>query len=272
VAGEPAVVLLASGAHHPSYQLALRALADDGVPFLVGGALAMAVYAGVGRCTKDLDLFVIERDVPRVLAALARTGFAHDVSYPHWLAKMRWDEARSVDVIFNSGNGVARVDEGWFANATGAIVFGVPAALCPVEETLWCKAFVMERERFDGADVLHLLLACAATLDWDRLLHRFGEHWRVLYAHLVLFGYAFPDEAARIPAWVMKHLEERVRSHGTHPPGARVCRGTLLSREQYIADLERGWQDGRLGPPPTMSPEAIATWTAAIDERGTKPF
>jgi hypothetical protein len=44
----------------------------------------------------------------------------------------------------------------------------------------------------------------------------------------------------------------------------RVCRGTFLSREQYLPDLARGWQDARLPPTGSMSSEAIALWTDAI--------
>jgi hypothetical protein len=33
------------------------------------------------------------------------------------------------------------------------------------EEVIWSKAFVTERERYDGADIMHVLLACAETLD-----------------------------------------------------------------------------------------------------------
>ena len=52
---------------------------------------------------------------------------------------------------------------------------------------------------FGGADVLHLLNACAETLDWSRLTRRFGRHWRVLFAHLTLFGFVYPSERCRIP-------------------------------------------------------------------------
>ena len=38
--------------------------------------------------------------------------------------------------------------------------------VAPAEESLWCKAFVMERERFDGADVAHIILAYGDRLDW----------------------------------------------------------------------------------------------------------
>jgi hypothetical protein len=33
----------------------------------------------------------------------------------------------------------------------------------------------MERERFDGADVAHIILAYGDRLDWRRLLERFGS-------------------------------------------------------------------------------------------------
>jgi hypothetical protein len=44
---------------------------------------------------------------------------------------------------------------------------------------IWSKAFVMERERFDGADVAHLLRSMGPRLDWDRILRRFDRYWEV---------------------------------------------------------------------------------------------
>lgn len=67
------------------------------------------------------------------------------------------------------GNGVSAVDDGWFEHAHSVALLGMPVLIAPVEETLWWKAFVMERERFDGADVAHILLAHAESLDWRRL-------------------------------------------------------------------------------------------------------
>ena len=37
----------------------------------------------------------------------------------------------------------------------------MPGPLIPAEEMIWSKAFIMERERYDGADVAHILRACA---------------------------------------------------------------------------------------------------------------
>lgn len=256
------IVIAPSGVEPPSYACALEALGENGVPFLVGGAVAVAAYCGIRRNTKDLDLFVREADAARTLDVLERVGFRTEATFPHWLSKA-YSEGHFIDVIFNSGNGEVPVDAEWFENAVPADVFGVAVAICPVEETIWSKAFVMERERFDGADVAHLLLACGSTLDWARLLRRFGGHSRVLFAHLVLFGYVFPGETERIPRWVLDELSARAQTEVCSD--TRMCRGTLLSREQYLPDLTRGWRDARLPPSGSMSTEAIALWTDAIE-------
>ena len=51
----------------------------------------------------------------------------------------------------------------------------------------------------------------------------------------------------------------------------RVCRGTLLSRSQYLVDLERwGFEDARLEPRGSMSKQEIDRWTAAIELDGSR--
>ena len=131
--------------------------------------------------------------------ALASDGIATDLTFPHWLGKAGQGR-HFVDLLFGSGNGVCPVDGEWFAHARQMRMWRVPARLCPPEEMIWSKSFVQERERFDGADVLHLLRAQADALDWPRLLDRFGPHWEVLLSHLVLFGFVFPAERDRVPA------------------------------------------------------------------------
>jgi hypothetical protein len=131
---------------------------------------------------------------------------------------------------------------------------------------VWSKGYIMERERYDGADVAHIIRACGAELDWSRLLRRFGRDWPVLLTHLILFGYIYPAERKQIPAWVMHKLVRRLsEEHKSGDAAERVCRGTLLSREQYLPDIRRWkYKDPRLSPLGKMSQEAVAHWTAAI--------
>ncbi len=249
------------------YRHALEVLERARVPFLVGGAYAFARHTGIVRHTKDFDVFLTGDDFPRALRALRRAGYEVSVHSPHWLGKAFCGEDY-VDLIFGAGNGVARVDERWFEHAPAGEALGLPVRLCPPEEMIWSKAFIMERERFDGADVVHLLRAGAGTLDWERLLERFGEDWRVLFAHLVLFGFIYPTERDAIPAWVMRRLLDRLQGELDGPAGGeRICYGTLLSRGQYLPDVECwGYRDARLAPTGAMSAEEIELWTARILE------
>ena len=255
------LVIDLSSAAPSSYARGLEALTDHDVPFLVGGAVALAAYCGIHRNTKDLDLFVREDDATRVLDVLTRVGFRTEATFPHWLSKAHADE-HFIDVIFNSGNGEVRVDQEWFEHAVPADVLGIPVKICPVEETIWSKSFVMERERFDGADVAHLLLACAPP--WTGSASCAGSEPIVACSTRtsILFGYVFPSEADRVPRWVMDELHARAQADVC--PDDRMCRGTMLSREQYLPDLTRGWRDARLPPSGSMSIEAIALWTDAI--------
>lgn len=151
----------------------------------------------------------------------------------------------------------------WFKNAGEGDLFGFEVRFIPPEEMIWSKGLVMERERYDGADVNHILLACAKTLDWERLLDRFGPYWRVLFSHLILFGFVYPMERSSVPGWVMHKLLSRMQKELENAPGEPVCLGTLLSRTQYKIDTQQwGFRDHRLPPSGKMTKEQIREWDA----------
>ena len=157
------------------YRGGLHTLAGSGIPFLVGGAYALQHYTGIVRHTKDFDIFVRPADAERTLRALGDAGYRTERTHPHWLGKAFADDA-FVDVIYRSGNGLCEVDDDWFEHAVPEEVLGVRVGLCPPEEVVWAKAFIMERERYDGADIAHLLHANAEHLDWAGLVERFGPN------------------------------------------------------------------------------------------------
>jgi hypothetical protein len=246
------------------YREAMEFLSRANVPFLVGGAFAFVHQAGIDRSTKDLDIFVRPADVQRLLRASSDAGYEADLFYSHWLAKIR-SPSGFVDVIFSSGNGVAVVDDQWFEHASEREVLGVRVLVAPPEESLWSKAFVMERERFDGADVAHIILAVGERLDWRRLIDRFGDHWRVLLAHLVLFGFIYPSERSRVPPHVIEELMGRLAAEIRAPDATDpVCYGTLLSWSQYLGDVLGGaFRDARIRPYGNLTPDEVARWTSA---------
>ncbi|MGC1273256.1 MAG: hypothetical protein WBC44_06080 [Planctomycetaceae bacterium] len=262
--------------HHPSYapddpvavhcyRTALQTLAAADIEFLVGGAYSFARYTTIPRHTKDLDLFLREEDRDAALTALSEVGYRTEVTYSHWLAKARRGD-HFIDLIHSSGNGVAKVDEGWFDHAVDDVLLGERVRLCPAEESIWSKAFVMERDRFDGADIAHVFRELGDHLDWRRLLDRFGSHWRVLYCHMILFGYVYPGERDRLPAWVAKEMAARVAAEVETPDDEQwLCRGTMLSATQYLPDVEQwGYRDSRLPPFGTMAAAQATDWTDGV--------
>jgi hypothetical protein len=249
------------------YRRALGALAAAGVPHLVGGGFAFARYTGVKRWTKDLDLFVRPQDAEWAVGTIAEAGYQAEIVAPHWLGKAHCGQA-FVDIIFSSGNGVCVVDDQWLEHAEPGQVLGMPVQLSPVEEMIWSKAFVLERERFDGADVGHLVRARGRVLDWTRVMRRFDPHWHVLLSHLVLYRFTYPAERDVVPAWVMETLLGRLARELTSAAPARpVCQGTLLSSRQYLVDVEEwGLSDARLDPAVQMTRADVALLTRDIRE------
>ena len=239
-------------------------LSDAAVPFLVGGSHAFLEYTGIVRNTKDFDLFVRHADVDRAMGALRDAGYRTELTFPHWLGKA-WQHDDFVDLVFNSGNGVCPVDDGWFEHAVETQVLGMPVKIVPCEELLWQKAFIMERERFDGADIMHILRARSRNLAWDRLLQRFGDRWPLLYTYLVFFSFVYPSDAHGLPGVVLDDLAARHAAQRASPPAERVCHGTLVSRAQYLIDIgQYGYADARLAPRGSMSAEDAIFWTWAI--------
>ena len=262
----------AASATRRFFRRSLLDIRAGGFEALVGGGYALEGLLGAGRSPRDLDLFVRRRDVKPLLRHLESRGYQIEDVFPHWLAKVRRG-GDHVDLIFDGGNGACPVDDEWFEHGVPARVLDVDVRLCPPEEMIWSKSFVMERERFDGADVAHLLREYAETLDWTRLLRRFGRHWHILHAHLVLFSFIYPSERHRIPAAVVRRGMRRMEAEMLAPGPEPVCRGTLISRAQYLVDTKQwGYRDARLAPLGGMTREEESIWTAAIDARESRPL
>ena len=225
---------------------ALALLQDAGLEPMVGGAYALRTHTGIWRDTKDLDLFLRKDRIGAALEALSRAGYRTEMTDPMWIAKA-YGGPYFIDLIFCSSNGIGVVDALWRKRAATATVLERESLIVPAEEMIWQKAFIQERERFDGADIHHLLRCKGARLDWNHLMTRFEPHWQVLFVHLITFRFAFPSEKDQVPGWVMKELASRLaRLEGAKVTTERICRGTLLSRQQYLHETNvEGYRDAR---------------------------
>ncbi len=227
------------------YQLALRALNQAGVPFVVSGLYAIYAYTGIYRQTKDLDLLLEPKHVIQAARVLRDAGFHTRLEQAHWIGKAFRDEAM-IDLIFGMGNGLALIDAQWYRHSRPGILAATPVRVAPPEELIWHRLFIAERHRSDVADVVHLILARGDELNWERLLERVGDHWRLLLGQVHFFDYVYPGYRRRVPEWVREDLYERAFEEMNEMGDPNVCLGTLVSRFSFAIDVnEWGLRDLR---------------------------
>jgi len=209
------------------------------IPYAVSGAFALRQHTGISRFTKDLDLFLSSRDVAQALDQLRQHGFKCEVPDPVWLAKAHRDEF-FVDLITGMSNAIITVDQSWIDRAKPAMIVGIRTRVLAAEELLASKLFVIRRERFDGADVAHVIYGTGGELEWERILELVGEHWEVLLWALVLFRYVYPAQTTYVPSWLWKDLLSRYSQLVAHPDPKAPFRGSLVDDNMFAIDL-REW-------------------------------
>jgi hypothetical protein len=255
-----------------AYAHAIDVLDAARVPFFLAGAFALNAYTGIWRSTKDLDFFLRPLDMEAAFAALERGGFRIEVLDPVWLSKA-WRQHVFVDLIHANANGLMAVDETWAEHAGEGAVFGRRVRVAPAEEVILSKMFVASRERYDGADVLHLLFAAKGVLDWRRLVAKAGPHAGLLLSQLHLFQYAYPSFAHYVPREAIEAAERRAAEARLED----TFRGRLLDPVQFAVDVDvLGLPDerARVRSAARRSPDIAATRTrheAAEREAKARP-
>lgn len=216
----------------------LRTLNEAKIPFAVGGAYALYAYTGGWRNSKDLDVFLEPRDLKPALDALARAGFETEVRDRQWLAKVH-RPPYFMDLLFAlRHNDTVRLSEDWFASCHFAEFLGVPICFLAREELLASKVYLAARDRFDGADILHLIRAAKGELDWQRILALLGGDDLILLWHLILFQFVYPGHADYLPAELMDRAWERLRASRGAPLDPRTFQGMLLDPVAFATDCE----------------------------------
>jgi len=217
----------------------LLLLNERKIPCVVSGAFALHEHTGIWRDTKDLDIFMSADQVAPVIEILQERGFDTEVCDPVWLCKARQGEY-FVDLISGMSNAVIRVDQSWIDRAFDSEVLGIPAKVLAPEELIASKIFVAFRERFDGADIAHIVYAAGTSMDWSRLLSLVGQHWEMLLWSLILFHYVYPSSKA-VPMLIWDELLTKFRFETENPDAQAPFRGSLVDEKMFAIDT-REWK------------------------------
>jgi Nucleotidyl transferase of unknown function (DUF2204) len=214
------------------------------IPYVVAGAFALQEHTGICRDTKDLDLFLTAKNAPIALNLLREEGFECETCDPVWLFKAHRD-GFFVDLITGMSNAAIIVDDSWIERSKPAVVLGVPTLVLAAEELIASKLFVTRRERFDGADIAHVIYGTKGKLDWQRVLQLAGENWEMVFWALVLFRYVYPGQTQFVPPELWRDLLRRFGDAVFHSePNARF-RGSLIDDRMFAIDAKE-WGLGNL--------------------------
>ncbi|MFL6353915.1 MAG: hypothetical protein ACJ74Z_18985 [Bryobacteraceae bacterium] len=213
-----------------------------GLQFAIGGGFATMTYTGQWRDTKDIDLFILERDKEEMIRILGECGledyYDQQAYERHWIYRSYKDET-IVDVIWAMANRRALVDEDWL-NGPTVDCGGERFQLVPAEETLWSKLYVMQRERCDWPDGWSLIYTMGTDLNWRRVLDRVEDDAPLLGALLSVFGWLCPDRARELPPWLWSELRARDPETDRHLDHHANRASLLDSRPWLTPTQDRG--------------------------------
>jgi hypothetical protein len=206
------------------------------VPYCVAGAFALQEHTGICRDTKDLDLFLTSENAEVALDLLRDDKFECEICDPVWLFKAHRD-GFFVDLITGMSNAAIIVQESWIERAKPAVIHGIPTRVLAAEELLVSKLFVTRRERFDGADIAHVIYGTRGRLDWEHILQLVGANWEMLLWSLVLFRYVYPAQTHLVPLTLWLDLIQRFEHVVSHPDPDAKFRGSLIDDKMFAIDL-----------------------------------
>jgi hypothetical protein len=191
------------------------------------------------RETKDLDIFCKPSEFPVILKVFSDKGYATEVTDARWLGKIFKGDC-FIDVICNSVNSIWTVNDNWFERSLKGKLFGAEVRFTSAEDIFRCKIYIQNRERYDGADLNHLILRYGHKLNWKWILEHLDMHWQLLLGQIINFQFVYPSERQLIPEWLMEELLKRLSALNAMPTSQeKVCQGPLIDQTQYETDIKQ---------------------------------
>jgi len=193
----------------PVYRAVLERAAARGLRFAMSGGFTASFYTAMWRNTKDMDLCVLPNEREAMLEVTREAGL-HDL-YDEAPYDRRWiyrstHDGIIVDIIWRLANMAGDVDDAWLDEGPQISLHDQKVRLVPPEEMIWSKIHVVQRERCDWTDIMNMLYATGAALDWRRLIERLASEERLLGSVLLLFSWVAPGRARKFPEWIWDRL------------------------------------------------------------------
>jgi hypothetical protein len=218
------------------YRCLLDRASAEGVQFALGGGLAVGLYTGNPRNTKDLDIYIMPADRERVIRMMTDCGltdYFHKKPYDRaWIYRGNQGET-IVDAIWAMANKRTDVDDIWLTHGAVIKMFDQQIRVIPAEELIWSKLYVMQRERCDWPDIINLICAGGAHLNWGHLMSRVAEDLPLLRGVLSVVSWVSPERALAIPRRIWESIGLPIPRIERDPEG-RPRRPDLLDSRPWL--------------------------------------
>jgi hypothetical protein len=149
-------------------KLAVAALRDADVPFLLGGSFA-AWARGGPEPQKDLDLMLRPEHVDAALAALQQAGMRPERPPEEWLVKA-WHDEVMIDLIFEPAG--LEMNDQVFARGESIPVMAIETPVMALEDVLVTKLNALDEHSLNYSQLLGIARALREQIDWRSLGRR----------------------------------------------------------------------------------------------------
>jgi predicted nucleotidyltransferase len=143
---------------------AAGALRDAGVPFMLGGGLAVWVRGGP-ESDHDLDFMLRPEDADEALDVLAAAGMRPERPPEGWLYKAWDDNDVMIDLIFEPV-GLPITDE-TFERAEEIEVEAVRMSVMSLEDVLVTKLLTLDEQTLDYRSLLQIARPVREQVNWE---------------------------------------------------------------------------------------------------------
>jgi len=205
---------------------------------LLGGGFALAAFTGRWRDTKDIDFYISPGDRDRAVAALSRAGFVDYYDRRPYDRKWIYRSVKAgviVDIIWSMANQRTQVDDAWFERAGYVTIRGEKLDVVPMEEFVWCKLYIIQRDHCDWTDILNLIYARGQYMEWNHLTARLEDDSALLKAILTVYAWLCPKQAVKLPRWLWGRLSLPEPAAMREPSHDRI---RLLDSRSWFAALQ----------------------------------
>jgi predicted nucleotidyltransferase len=144
------------------------ALRDAGIPFMLGGGIAVWARGGA-RTEHDVDFLLKPEDAERAQDALVAAGMRPERPPEGWLLKA-WDGDVLVDLIYQPIEGPVsqeQLDSGDELN-----VMAMTMKVARLEDVMASKLLALKEQEPDFGQVIELARSCREQIDWDEVRRR----------------------------------------------------------------------------------------------------